>query len=73
MTKQRFSDPAPIPEGLRLITWEIGDAELQKSLMAIETFEALWGGQTNVERIRNKIHEKTTVASRAAAIYILDI
>jgi hypothetical protein len=34
MTEQRFSDPAPIPEGFREITWEIGNAELQKSVIS---------------------------------------
>ena len=58
MTKQRFSDPTPIPEGFREITWEIGQAELQKSAMANETFDALQAGETNVERIRYKIRSK---------------
>ena len=57
-TKQRFSDPTPIPEGFREITWEIDQAELQKSAMANETFDALQAGETNVERIHNKIRSK---------------
>jgi hypothetical protein len=40
---------------LRLITWEIGTNELQKSTMAIEAFEALKAGHTNVLKIRNLI------------------
>jgi len=35
-----------IPDGWRWITWEIGNAELQKSVMAVETFEALQAGET---------------------------
>jgi hypothetical protein len=57
MTEQRLSDPAPIPEGFR-VTWEIGKAELQKSVMAVETFEALRDGTTNVDAIRTLIRRK---------------
>lgn len=58
MIEQRFRDPTPIPEDLRPITWEIGNAELQKSVMAIETFEALRAGQNNVKRMRDEILHK---------------
>jgi hypothetical protein len=46
------------PDDWRLITWEIGTAELQKSVMAVETFEALRAGETKVEEIRLKIRKK---------------
>jgi hypothetical protein len=49
------SDLASFPEGFREITRQIGEAELQKSVMAAETFEALRNGQTNVRGIRAKI------------------
>jgi len=58
MIKQLAADLTPIPEDFREITWEIGKAELQKSVMAVETYEALRAGVTNVERIRNKIRLK---------------
>jgi hypothetical protein len=58
MSDQFESDLTPLPEGSRWITGEIGQAELQKSAMAVETFEALRAGETNVERIRNTIREK---------------
>jgi hypothetical protein len=58
MSEEYNPDLTPPPAGSRWITWEIGQAELQKSAMAIETFEALRAGETNVERIRNKIREK---------------
>ena len=48
----------PPPEDWRLITWEIGTEELQKSVMAVETFEALRGGEMKVEEIRLKIRKK---------------
>jgi len=41
--------------GLREITWEIGTAELQRSVMLIETYQDLLCGVTNVEHIRNGI------------------
>ena len=37
---------------------EIGECELQKSVTAVETFEALTAGENNVERIRNRIRSK---------------
>ena len=43
---EQMSDLTPIPESFRWITWEIGEAELQKSVMAFETFEALTAGET---------------------------
>jgi hypothetical protein len=47
------SDRALPTRGIvREITWEIGESELQKSAMAVETFEALRDGQTNVRGIR---------------------
>ena len=53
------SDRAPPTPGIfREITWEIGESELQKSVMAVETFEALRDGQTNVRGIRAKICQK---------------
>ena len=58
MIKQRGSDLTPIPEDFREITWEIGKAELQKSVMAFETFEALRAGKTNVKGIRTLICRK---------------
>jgi hypothetical protein len=48
-------DLTPIPEDFREITWDIGTAELQKSVMAAETFELLAAGKTNVEGIRTEI------------------
>ena len=52
------SDRAPPTPGiLREITWEIGESELQKSVMAVETFEALRAGQTNVRGIREDLRE----------------
>ena len=51
-------DVTPPPEGWRLITWGLGTAELQKSVMAVETFEALRGGETKVEEIRLRIRKK---------------
>jgi hypothetical protein len=41
-----------------MITWEIGTDELQRSVMAIETFEALQVGVTNVEGIRSVIRQR---------------
>jgi hypothetical protein len=49
---------SPTPGIFREITWEIGECELQKSVMAVETFEALRDGQTNVRGIRAKICQK---------------
>jgi hypothetical protein len=51
------SDP-DLTSRFRDITWEIGESELQKSIMAVETFEALQDGQTNVRGIRAKICQK---------------
>ena len=53
MAKDR--DNVGLPAGARWITWEIGTAELQRSAMAIETFEDLLAGETHVERLRNNI------------------
>jgi hypothetical protein len=50
-----MSDLISLPNGFQEITWEIGESELQKSIMAVETFEALRDGQTNVRGIRAKI------------------
>ena len=61
MNEQRFRDPSPLPDGWRYISWEIGEAELQKSVMAVETFEALQAGQTNVVGIRTLICRKRKV------------
>jgi hypothetical protein len=47
-----------VPDGFREITWAIGEAELQKSVMAVETFEALRAGKTNVVAIRTLICRK---------------
>ena len=44
-------DPTPLPDDWRLITWENGTAELQKSAMAAETYDALRAGETNVEEM----------------------
>jgi len=51
-------DVTPIPADFREITWEIGETELQKSVMAVETFELLQAGETNVGAIRAKICQK---------------
>ena len=53
------SDPSltAIPENFREITWEIGEAELQKSVMAKETFEALRNGQTSQKDPRQDLSE----------------
>jgi hypothetical protein len=54
-----FREPDPdLTADFGEITWEIGEAELQKSSMALETFELLRSGETNVERIRNTIRNK---------------
>ena len=58
MIGQPAPNVTPIPADFREITWEIGEAELQKSAMAVETFELLRSGETNVERIRNAIRSK---------------
>ena len=58
MIKQPAPDLTPIPPDFREITWEIGKAELQKSVMAVETFEALRAGKTNVKGIRTLICRK---------------
>jgi hypothetical protein len=58
MIKKAAPDLTPIPEDFREITWENGNAELQKSVMAVETFEALRAGQTNVKAIRTLICRK---------------
>jgi hypothetical protein len=47
-----------VPKDFRWITWEIGMAELQKSVMSIETFEALSVGITHVEGIRSGIRQR---------------
>jgi hypothetical protein len=62
MADQRFADPTPLPEGWRWITWEIGGAELQKSVMAVETFEALQHGESDVKAIRARICQKRKLA-----------
>ena len=49
-----MSDRTSLPD-LPEITWEIGTAELQKSVMAVETFGTLKSGEANVRRIRDKI------------------
>lgn len=46
------------PDDWRLIDWEIGTKELQKSIMTVETFEALRAGETKVEEIRLNIRKK---------------
>ena len=53
-----MSDLASLSNGFRKITWEIGEAELQKSVMAVETFEALRNGEANVRAMRAKICQK---------------
>jgi hypothetical protein len=53
-----------LPNGLRWITWEIGQSELQKSVMAVETFEYLRSGITNVDAIRAKICQKRKLATK---------
>lgn len=53
-----MSDLASVSNGFREITWEIGEAELQKSVMAVETFETLRNGEVNVRAIRAKICQK---------------
>jgi hypothetical protein len=58
MIREPDSDLLSLPEGFRRITWENGTAELQKSVMTVETFEALRAGQTNVRGIRAKICQK---------------
>jgi hypothetical protein len=58
MSGKSGPDLTPIPESFREISWEIGESELQKSVMALETFEALRDGQTNVRGIRAKICQK---------------
>jgi hypothetical protein len=58
MTVQLDTGITPVPEDFRWITWEIGTDELQKSVMAIETFEALQAGVTHVEGIRSVIRQR---------------
>lgn len=58
MSEEFDPDLASLPAGFRRITWEIGTAELQKSIMTVETFEALRAGQTNVRVIRAKICQR---------------
>lgn len=58
MIERSSPDLSPIYKGFRYITWEIGEAELQKSVMAVETFELLRAGTTNVRTIRSKICQK---------------
>lgn len=53
-----------IPSGVRWITWEIGTAELQRSAMAIETFDDLVAGETHVERLRNNIRRRRKLLVR---------
>ena len=56
-----------IPDGYRWITWEIGTRELQKSAMAVETFEALRAGITNVERVRAIIRQRRKLLMQRSA------
>ena len=58
MSEQSDANLPSIFESFQEITWEIGESELQKSVMAAETFEALRGGQPNVRAIRAKICQK---------------
>lgn len=51
-------DLSPVPAGFRWITWEIGTDDLQKSVMSVETFEALQAGVTHVEKIRSAIRQR---------------
>ena len=60
-------DLTPIPEGFREITWEIGTAELQESVMAVETFEALRAGKANVKNIRTLICRKRKLIEHRSA------
>ena len=53
-----------IPSGTRWITWEIGTAELQRSAMALETFDDLVAGETHVERLRNNIRRRRKLLVR---------
>jgi hypothetical protein len=54
----RKRDNLPIG-GLREITWEIGTAELQRSVMAEETILMMHGkGITNAEKIRSIIRQR---------------
>ncbi len=55
-----------IPSHLRWITWEIGTAELQRSAMAVETFEDMAAGETHVERLRNNIRRRRNLIVREA-------
>jgi hypothetical protein len=47
-----------LPPDARWITWEIGTAELQRSDMAVETFNDMLAGETHVERLRNNIRRR---------------
>jgi hypothetical protein len=58
MTQQPDSGLSPVPDGFRWITWEIGENELQKSTMAVETLMALQTGVNNVEKIRSGIRQR---------------
>ena len=53
----------PPPEA-RWITWEIGTAELQRSVMAGETFDDLLAGETHVEQLRNNIRRRRKLIVR---------
>jgi hypothetical protein len=55
MIQEPDPDLTSTSDGFRWITWEIGKAELQKSVMAVETFGTLKSGEANVRRIRDKI------------------
>jgi hypothetical protein len=58
MTIQPDMGLTPAPEDFRWITWEIGTDELQRSVMTVETFEALQVGVTHVEGIRSVIRQR---------------
>ena len=52
-------EPLTSTEGFRWITWEIGTAELQRSAMAIETFEVLRDrGSLSAPAIRDIIRRR---------------
>jgi hypothetical protein len=53
-----------IPSDARWITWEIGTEELQRSAMAMETFDDLVAGETHVERLRNNIRSRRKLIVR---------
>jgi hypothetical protein len=45
-------------DSLREITWDIGTAELQRSVMAQETFDLMCVGIRHPEKIRSRIRQK---------------